>query len=166
MLRGHFTRTFFILFLLFYFLENLLIFVCLFYPKNGAIDFTKTFITQEWLVVESCLTPRWITFLMLYRLVYNIRSHFNELILKSMKFIKLGVDVLLTCMVFSYSSLMLIFVVVGIRWRWFLANMFHNIVQSWAIILTHNDTFFVPAILLVGSNSHPCSWSKFRQVAF
>ena len=27
------------------------------------------------------LTPRWIVFLMFYRLVYNIRSHFNELIL-------------------------------------------------------------------------------------
>ena len=61
--------------------ENLLIFVYLFCPKNGAIDFTKTFITQEWLVVESCPTPLWIAFLMLYRLVYNIRSHFNELIL-------------------------------------------------------------------------------------
>ena len=61
--------------------ENLLIFVYLFCPKNGAVDFTKTFITQEWLVVESCPTSRWITFLMLYRLVYNIRSHFNELIL-------------------------------------------------------------------------------------
>ena len=61
--------------------ENLLIFVYLFCPKNGAIDFTKTFITQKWLVVESCPTPRWITFLMLYQLVYNIRSHFNELIL-------------------------------------------------------------------------------------
>ena len=66
-----------------YFLEakNLLIFVYLFCPKNGSIDFTKAFITQEWLVVESCPTPRWIAFLMLYRLVYNIRSHFNELIL-------------------------------------------------------------------------------------
>ena len=42
--------------------ENLLIFVYLFCPKNDAIDFTKTFITQEWLVVESCPTPRWITF--------------------------------------------------------------------------------------------------------
>ena len=59
--------------------ENLLIFVYLFCPKNGAIDFTKTFITQEWLVVENCPTPRWIAFLMLYRLVYNIRCHFNEL---------------------------------------------------------------------------------------
>ena len=57
--------------------ENLLIFVYLFCPKNDAIDFTKTFKTQEWLVVESCPTPRWITFLMLYQLVYNIRSHFN-----------------------------------------------------------------------------------------
>ena len=61
--------------------ENLLIFVYSFCPKNGAIDFTKTFITQEWLVVESCPTPLWIAFLMLYRLVYNVRSHFNELIL-------------------------------------------------------------------------------------
>ena len=57
--------------------ENLLIFVYLFCPKNGAVDFTKTFITQEWLVVESSSTPRWITLLMLYRLVYNIRSHFG-----------------------------------------------------------------------------------------
>ena len=61
--------------------ENLLIFVYLFCPKNRAIDFTKTFINQEWLVVESCPTPCWIAFLMLYRLVFNIRSHFNELIL-------------------------------------------------------------------------------------
>ena len=54
--------------------ENLFIFVYLFCPKSGAIDFTKTFITQEWLVVENCPTPSWITFLMLYRLVYNIFS--------------------------------------------------------------------------------------------
>ena len=32
-------------------------------------------------VVESSLTPWWIAFLMLYRLVFNIRSHFYELIL-------------------------------------------------------------------------------------
>ena len=47
--------------------ENLLIFLYLFCPKNNVIDFRKPFITQEWLVVESCPTPRWITFLMLYR---------------------------------------------------------------------------------------------------
>ena len=41
------------------------------------IDFRKT---QEWLVVESCLTPHLIAFLILYQLVYNIPSHFNELI--------------------------------------------------------------------------------------
>ena len=29
-----------------------------FCPKNSTTDFTKTFITQEWLVVESCPTPR------------------------------------------------------------------------------------------------------------
>ena len=61
--------------------ENLLIFLYLFCQKNGATDFTKTFITQEWMVVESCPTPRWIAFLMLYRLMYNIRSHFNKLTL-------------------------------------------------------------------------------------
>ena len=61
--------------------ENLLIFVYLFCPRDGAIDFTKTLITQERLVVESCLTPRWIAFSMLYRLVYNICSHFSGLIL-------------------------------------------------------------------------------------
>ena len=61
--------------------ENLLIFVYLFCPKNGAIDFTKILITQERLVVESCSILRWIAFLMLYQLVYKISSHFNELIL-------------------------------------------------------------------------------------
>ena len=60
--------------------QNLLIFVYSFRPNNRTIDFTKTFITQEWLEVESCPTPRWIAFLILYRLVYNIRSRFNELI--------------------------------------------------------------------------------------
>ena len=58
-------------------IENPLILVYLFCPKIGVTDFTKTFITQEWLFVESCPTPRWITFLMLYWLVYNIRSHLN-----------------------------------------------------------------------------------------
>ena len=43
--------------------------------------FSKIFITQEWLVVEGCPTPRCITFLTLYQLVYNILSYFNELIL-------------------------------------------------------------------------------------
>ena len=74
MLCGHFTQN--CIFCTFWMLktlvlwrkivENLLILVYLFCPKNGAIDFTKTSITQEWLVVESCLTPRWIKFLMLY----------------------------------------------------------------------------------------------------
>ena len=49
--------------------ENLFLFVHLFCPKNGRIDFTKTFITQEWLVGESCPTSRWITCLMLYPLL-------------------------------------------------------------------------------------------------
>ena len=57
--------------------ENLLRFMYLFCPKNGAFDYTETFITQEWLVVEGCPNPRWITFVILYRLVYNIRPHLN-----------------------------------------------------------------------------------------
>ena len=40
-----------------------------------------TSITQEWLVVEICLTPQWITFWMFYRLFYNIHSHLNDMIL-------------------------------------------------------------------------------------
>ena len=52
--------------------QNLLIFVYLFCSKNNAIDSRKTSITQERLVVESFPTPRWITFLMPYRMVYNI----------------------------------------------------------------------------------------------
>ena len=61
--------------------QNLLIFVYLFCPKNSTTELTKTFITQEWLVAESCPTPCWIAFLMLYRLVYNIHSCFIEWIL-------------------------------------------------------------------------------------
>ena len=61
--------------------QNLFIFAHLFCPKNRTIDFRKNFVTQEWLVVESCPTLCWITFLMFYRLVYNMYFHFNELIL-------------------------------------------------------------------------------------
>ena len=37
--------------------------------------------SQEYLVVESWQTPRWVTFLIFCRLVYSILSHFNDLIL-------------------------------------------------------------------------------------
>ena len=57
-------------------------YICVFIlSKSSLIDSSKTPITQEWLVVESCSTPLWIAFLMFNRLVYNIPSHFNELIL-------------------------------------------------------------------------------------
>ena len=56
--------------------ENVVIFVYLFCRKNHAMDFTKTFITQEWLVVESCPTIRWIVFSIFYRLVYTIGFYF------------------------------------------------------------------------------------------
>ena len=64
MLCSHFTQNYFfwyfleekILILWRRIIENLLIFVYLFCPKTVAIDFTKTSITQEWLVVESCPT--------------------------------------------------------------------------------------------------------------
>ena len=52
-----------------------------FSSQNCTIYVRKTSVTQEWLVVESCPTPCWIAFLMLYGLVYNIRTYFNELIL-------------------------------------------------------------------------------------
>ena len=63
------------------FLWYLLVFVYFFYPKNSTSDSRKTFITQKWLVAESYPTTPWIAFLMLYRLVYNVSSYFNELIL-------------------------------------------------------------------------------------
>ena len=55
--------------------QSLLIFMFFFIPKPLSS------ITQEWLVVESCVTPQWTTYLMFYRLVCNIHSHLNELIL-------------------------------------------------------------------------------------
>ena len=38
-------------------IDNLLIFVYLLFPKNSTTNFTKTFITQEWLVVEKVARP-------------------------------------------------------------------------------------------------------------
>ena len=92
-------------------------------------------------------------------LVYNISSHFNDLILKSMKFIKLGVDVLLTSMVLSYSFLMLIFVVVGIRWRWFLANMFP---LSFKISCSRGQLFWLTTIPFLSQRF--CSSVRIRTV--
>ena len=46
--------------------QNLLVPVHLFFPKNSTIDFKKTSTTEECLVGESCPTPR-----ILYRLVYS-----------------------------------------------------------------------------------------------
>ena len=40
-------------------LLKIFLYLCIYLcRKNSAIDFTKTFITQEWLVAESCPTPR------------------------------------------------------------------------------------------------------------
>ena len=54
-------------------------YICvLIFSKNRTIDSGKTSITREWLVVESCPTLRWITFLLLYRLGYNIPSSLTK----------------------------------------------------------------------------------------
>ena len=51
-------------------------FFCVFFlSKKQQTVSTKTSITQEWLVVESCPTPCWVTSLIFCRLVYNISSH-------------------------------------------------------------------------------------------
>ena len=78
-------------------IHNLRIFVCLFCPKNSTTDFGKSFITQERSVLKSCLTPRWIAFLLLCRLVYKIHSHFNELILAAFLSNKIG-EIILSLM--------------------------------------------------------------------
>ena len=52
-----------------------------FCPKKSKIGSRKTVTTWELLVVGNCATPPWIVFLMLYRMVYKIPSHWNALIL-------------------------------------------------------------------------------------
>ena len=69
-------------------------YICAFILSKKQHNFVskKTFITLERLVVESCPTPRWMAFLMLYQLVYNIRSCFNELILAWSAYLKINVS--------------------------------------------------------------------------
>ena len=45
------------------------------YPKNSRTGSRKTSITQEFLVIENCPTPCWVTFLIFCRLVFDIFSH-------------------------------------------------------------------------------------------
>ena len=56
-------------------LFKIFLYLCIYFVLKKRNWFYKTFITQEWLVVETCPTPRLTCFLMLYRLVYNICSH-------------------------------------------------------------------------------------------
>ena len=58
-------------------LQYLLIIAHSFSPKSSRNFYRKISITQELLVIESFPTPYSIPFLIHYRLVYNIRSHFN-----------------------------------------------------------------------------------------
>ena len=58
-----------------------IIFLFSFSPKNSKTGSRKTSITQELLAVESCPTPSWVTFLIFCRLVYDVYSHLNDLIL-------------------------------------------------------------------------------------
>ena len=88
MLCSHFTQSCILLFFLeaknpYFVTKNVeSSYICVFILTKKRRDwFPKTFITQEWLVVESFPSPRWIAFSMFYWLVYNIRSPFNELIL-------------------------------------------------------------------------------------
>ena len=134
--------------------ENLLIFVYLFCPKNGAIDFTKTFITQERLVVGICPTPRWIAMLMFYRLVYNICSHFNELILarsasfndndKSNQKMKIVIKItvaknwLFFDKVYKIGLYSFIFVCLRLHFRWvfkLIMSMFKLFIQSYSLFI-------------------------------
>ena len=61
--------------------KNFKILSLFFYLKNSRTGSRKTSITQELLVIESCPNPRWVTFLIFCRLVYDISSHLNDLIL-------------------------------------------------------------------------------------
>ena len=70
--------------------ENLLIFLYLFCPKNGGIDFTKPFITQEWLVVENCTTPRCIFNALLIGVQYTLSFQWTNFGLKCLPLTRLG----------------------------------------------------------------------------
>ena len=118
-------------------LFSLLIFAYLFCPKNNTTYSRKTSITQEWLVVEICLTPRWIVILMLYWLMYNIRSHFfNELILtwstKSSHFVALNVPDIKG--VIKYLNI----------WFIFLTAIWLPHCQLWATNPNNNTTSLTP----------------------
>ena len=60
-----------------------LIFTFSFYPENSKTSSTKTSVTKQLLVVEIFPTSLWVTLLIFCRLVYNIPSHLNDLILAS-----------------------------------------------------------------------------------
>ena len=53
---------------------QILIFMFSFYPCNSRTGSRKTSMTQEWLVIESSLTPCWVKFLIFCQLVlqYNL----------------------------------------------------------------------------------------------
>ena len=57
------------------------IFVFSFYPKNSRTGSRKTSITQKLFVIESWPSPRWVAFLIFCQLVFDVSSHFNDLIL-------------------------------------------------------------------------------------
>ena len=63
------------------FFQILLIFVYLFCPENSTINSGKTFITQELFMVETCPILSLNDIFNAFRLVHNITSSFNELIL-------------------------------------------------------------------------------------
>ena len=52
-----------------------------FLSKNSRTGSSKTSVTQELSVIESCPTPGWVTFFIFYRLIFDISSHLNDMIL-------------------------------------------------------------------------------------
>ena len=61
-------------------LQNL-IFMFSFYPKNNRTGSSKTSVTQELSVIGSCPTSGWVTFFIFCRLIFDISSHLNDMIL-------------------------------------------------------------------------------------
>ena len=51
-----------------------------FSPKSSRTGSLKTYLIRKWLTVNIWASAPWIAFLMLYRLVYNILSHENDLV--------------------------------------------------------------------------------------
>ena len=90
--------------------QNLIFLLFFLSKENSRAGSRKTSITQEMLVIERFPTFCWVTFLILYRLVYDISSHLNDLILARITSLQISHhNSKVNCQKFSHQSSKLVF---------------------------------------------------------